>query len=248
MATAAPVMMQPLSPKPPAPAAHAPADPAEVAAVEAVLAGKVLPRLRLGSKALASILKDPEDTKQVFILFLVLHARRVPGFLARFMAEPGGAELMAERPAIDSHGVDFDALRKLPADTLGGAFARHLDDRGLSPDIFQAPPGVPPAIGYLAQRMRQSHDIWHVLTGYDTSVPGELALQAFTFAQTRMPGPALLAVTGALRWWPEERGVFGLVARGYRRGKAARSLLAVRWEDLWAVPLATVRAELGIAA
>ena len=39
-----------------------------------------------------------------------------------------------------------------------------------------------PRAAYLAQRMRQTHDIWHVLTGYATDVAGEVQLQAFTLA------------------------------------------------------------------
>jgi len=216
-------------------------DPNELAAVRAALGGDLVARLRIGGRALRKVLSDPDDTKQVFVLFLTMNARHIPGFLTRFVTEPGGVELMAERPAIDSRSVDFAALGRLPADTLGGAFARHLSSRGLSPDIFKAPPGIPPALAYLGQRMRQSHDIWHVLTGYDTTIDDELALLAFSHGQSGMPGPAVLAVLGGLRWLPRHPGVFRKILDGYRRGKAARSLITARWERMWEEPLAVVR-------
>jgi len=221
-------------------------DATELLAVRAALAGDLLARLKLGARALRKILADPDDTRQVFTLFLVTNVRHIPAFLARFVAEPGGVELLYERPAIDSRSVDFEALGRLPADTLGGAFARHLSSRGLSPDIFKAPPGVPPSIAYLAQRMRQSHDIWHVITGYDTKVDDELALLAFSHGQSKMPGPALLAAVGALRFALQHPGVIGKVIDGFRRGKAARSMITARWEDLWTTPLSEVRERFAI--
>ncbi|MCC6620877.1 MAG: hypothetical protein IT385_06460 [Deltaproteobacteria bacterium] len=222
------------------------ADPDELAAVRAALGGDLGARLRIGARALRKILADPNDTKQVFTLFLTMNARHIPRFLTRFVTEPGGVELLAERPAIDSRTVDFAALARLSEDTLGGAFARHLSSRGLSPDIFRAPPGIPPALAYLGQRMRQSHDIWHVLAGYDTTVDDELALLAFSYGQSGMPGPAVLAVLGGLRWLPRHPGVFRKILDGYRRGKAARSLITARWEAMWHEPLAAVRERFGI--
>jgi len=221
-------------------------DPTELAAVRAALDGKLLARLKLGARALRGILRHPDDTRQVFTLFLVMNAKHIPGFLARFIAEPGAVALLHEQPALDSRSVDFAALARLPADTLGGAYARHLSTRGLSPDIFKAPPGVPPTIAYLAQRLRQSHDVWHVITGYDTSVDDELALLAFSYQQSKMPGPALLATVGAVRFSLQYPGVIAKVRDGFRRGKAARSLIAVRWEDLWTTPLAEVRERFAI--
>lgn len=230
----------------PDPAADVAADPQELAAVQAMMRGDLWPRLRLGSRALRAILKDPEDTRQVFTLFLVTNAPHIPRFLTRWVSEPDGVALLHERPAIDSRSVDFEALGRLPPDTLGGAFARHLSERGLSPDVFHAPPGVPPTLAFLGQRVRQSHDIWHVLTGYDTSVDDELALLAFSHGQSRMPGPALLAAVGAVRFFPRYPKVFAKVLDGYRRGQAARSMLTVRWEDLWSTPLAELRERFAI--
>jgi ubiquinone biosynthesis protein Coq4 len=36
------------------------------------------------------------------------------------------------------------------------------------------------------------------------------------------------------------------IARGWAMGKRARQLLGVRWADLWELPLAEVRARLGV--
>jgi ubiquinone biosynthesis protein COQ4 len=230
------------SPAGDAPPTDASVDQQELAAVQAMLAGKLVPRLELGLRALYNILRDPTETRHVFTLFLVTNARHIPGFIAHFSDDPEGARLLEDRSAIDSRSVDFDALGRLPEDTLGGAFARHMARNGLSPDIFHAPPGLPDPFAYIGQRVRQTHDIWHVVAGYDTTIDDELALLAFYHAQSKMPGPALLAVAGAIRFFPKHPGVFRKVLNGYRRGKAARRLVTVRWEEMWELPLSEVRA------
>ncbi len=219
----------------------------ESEAARAALEGSLWARLRIAHRALRRLLANVDDTRQVLVLSIALNAKSLPRLLARFIAEDDGLALMSERPAIDSSMVDFDWLRALPETTLGGAYVRFLDKNGLDPDLFQSPPGLPPAIAYLAQRFRQSHDLWHVLTGYSPEVAGELPLLAFSYAQTEMPSFRLLAIVGSIRYAFHARGMFRKVIEGYRRGKRAKFLGAVRWEHLWERPLAEVRADLGIA-
>jgi ubiquinone biosynthesis protein COQ4 len=177
---------------------------------------------------------------------MVANSGSFPQYLLRIMASEEGDRLLREQPSIDRAHVDWDALRALPADTLGGAYARYLDDNGLDPDLFQAPPGLPPIIAYIAKRTRQTHDIWHVLTGYRPDVAGEVALQAFTYAQTRMPSAGLIAFFGSLRFATQAPGTMLMSLDGLRRGRRAAFLTTVRWEDHWTEKLDDVRAKLGI--
>ncbi len=218
----------------------------EAEAVRVALTGRRLDRLRIATQALGRLLRDPEDTTQVFILYVALNAETFPEVLSLFLAQPEGPELMRHKPAIDSSSVDLGALATLPPATLGASFARHMHTNGLSPDVFQRPPGAPPDIAYLAQRLRQSHDLWHVVTGYGTNVVDELALQAFTYAQIRAPGPLVLSVAGALRWGATNPRVLARVHEGYRRGKKARPMLALPWETLWKEDLDALRRHLRI--
>src|SRR5262249_46979818 len=129
--------------------------------------------------------------------------------ISRFFADPAARRLYEERRAIDSHTVDLDALAALPEGTLGHAYAKFLRSRGLTPEVFDgSPAGVTdPRLSYLMQRMRQTHDLWHVVTGCETDPAGEIALQAFTFAQIRAPGNALLVLAGVLRGAREKPGI-----------------------------------------
>jgi ubiquinone biosynthesis protein COQ4 len=216
----------------------------EAEAIRIAMTGSFFDRLKVGGRAMVELLRDPDKTAQVFIMGIVLNAPLVPRLLMRFAAEPGGNELCAEAPTIDSTTVDFARLRSLPETTLGGAYARYLDSHRLDPDLFQAPPGLPPLVAFIAQRIRQTHDIWHVLTGYAPDVRGELALQGFTFAQLKMPSSFLIAAIGTMVRAPgEAKNVWD----GYRRGRDAVFLPVVRFESHWDDELDLLRARLGIA-
>ena len=52
---------------------------------------------------------------------------------------------------------------------------------------------------YILLRLRQTHDIWHLITGFGTDVAGELGLKAFELAQTRRPMALVLLTFGLLK-------------------------------------------------
>ena len=199
--------------------------------------------------ALRKVLANPDDTAQVLVFTSLINTgRSVSARLERFFADPAARKLYDEQRTIDSRTVDLDALAALPEGTLGHAYAKFLRSRGLSPEIFDgAPRGVAnPRLSYVMQRMRQTHDLWHVVTGCETDPAGEIALQAFTFAQIRAPGNALLVAAGVLRGAREKPGLLRDVVTLYRAGARARRLPSFAWEDHWATPVSEVRAMLGL--
>lgn len=212
-------------------------------AVAIALGGSPTQRVRVGAGAIRRLLADPDDTVQVFIMGLVLNAPYFPRLFTKIATDPAGARLMEEKPSIDGRSVDWSRLRALPASTLGGAYTRYLDDNHLDPDLFHAPPGLPEPARFVAQRIRQTHDIWHVLTGYAPDVPGELALQGFTFAQLHMPSSLLLSTLGTAARAPRAARA---VLDGYRRGRDAKFLPVIRFEDFWERDLDEVRRDLGV--
>jgi ubiquinone biosynthesis protein COQ4 len=140
---------------------------------------------------------------------------------------------------------DLEALGALPADTLGGALARHMKAAGLGQDFYEhARPRN--RMQFLRLRMRQTHDIWHVLTGLGTDVFEEVAIQGFVAGQYASATSAILAAGAFLksvfrgRFDELEKYVDGF-CEGYIAGKRAEPLLAVRWEELWDEKVETLR-------
>jgi ubiquinone biosynthesis protein COQ4 len=96
--------------------------------------------------------------------------------------------------------------------------------------------------------VRDTHDIWHVLSGYHRDGLGEACLVAFSFAQTRGLGWATIALGAgfkALRQghWSAARAI----RQGYRRGKAAKWLPGEDAVRLMSEPLDAARRRLNIA-
>jgi len=200
-------------------------------------------------QALGRIVANPEATDQVLVFSAYANAGSMHRRLHRFFDHPAGQKLYREQRAIDSHTVDLDALAALPAGTLGHAYAHFLRSRGLTPDVFDGPPAdiSDPRAAYVVQRTRQTHDLWHVVTGHDTNPAGEIALQAFTFGQLRAPSTLILSTVGTLKGLREKPGLPLDVLAAFRAGKAARPLIAFPWEDHWSTPLVEVRTLLGLA-
>jgi ubiquinone biosynthesis protein COQ4 len=199
--------------------------------------------------ALARVMRDPRQTDQVLVFTMHANAGSLPDRIDRFFEDPSGRRLYDEQRAIDTRSIDLTALGQLPHGTLGRAYADFLRERNLSPDVFEAPEGFrDPRMTYVLQRLRQTHDLWHVVTGYETDAPSEVALQAFTFGQLRAPSSLLLAIAGTLRALRGKPTAALHTIRGFFVGARAEKLAAFPWEDHWSTPLAEVRAMLGLPA
>jgi ubiquinone biosynthesis protein COQ4 len=201
-------------------------------------------RLRRAFAALARVAANPDETDQVLVFSSHINAGTTRQRIGMFMSDPDGRTLFRERRAIDSN-TDLDALAALPAGTLGHAYASFLRARGLTPEVFDGlpPEYSDPRIAYIIQRLRQTHDLWHVVTGYDTNPRGEVALQAFTFGQLRVPSSLILTLVGTVKGFTP---MVSEVLAAYRAGTAAERLATFLWEDHWATPLDEVREMLAI--
>lgn len=166
-------------------------------------------------------------------------------------ADPEARALLATRPRLATDEVDFDALMALPADTLGGVYARHLARFSLDPDLLADPAGHwsgagydDPIAAYLHERYRQTHDLWHALTGLGIAGHEEVLLHCFTWGQLRLPYSALIVSFGTLKHVLLERRLHTLthgLADAFRAGREAAPLLLVHWERRWEEPLAKIR-------
>src|SRR5207237_6002766 len=121
--------------------------------------------------------------------------------LEQLAASADGQRILAERPELSSQHVDFEALRALPEDTLGGAYVRHLDGNGITADYQAAATRHvdDPDMAYLMRRFRQTHDVWHALLGIGITGHEEVLIHWFSFGQLRLPVSAMIMVLGSLK-------------------------------------------------
>lgn len=176
--------------------------------------------------------------------------------LGEYLYKLGLLEANLKKVSSDSHDlqvikdrrmlrtVSLQDLQKLPEQTLGRVYADHMIRLNLDPNFFKMFHINDDSI-FVLMRLRQTHDLWHVMTGFDTSVSGELGLQAFMMAQVHSPmGPLLIGgrlAMSALRNPQEARSILSQVARGWTMGEKAKPLFGIDWEKNWATPLKDLR-------
>jgi ubiquinone biosynthesis protein Coq4 len=202
-------------------------------------------------QAFLTLVKDPSRTEKIFELSQIglesPDQRAAQAVEKHVMSQPGFAALYEERylPAFP----DLEELALMPAGTLGRRFYEHMNANHLSLDFFPVI-RVDSAIKYISMRMRQTHDIWHVVCGYDTSVEGELGLQAFMLAQVPSALSASLLSAGLLHFVKNSPGglpsLMNTISEGYLVGKKAAFLPSQKWEQLWNQPVETIRRDLKI--
>ena len=146
--------------------------------------------------------------------------------------------------------IDLAALRTLPAGTLGRVFAEHLIDNNLDPASIPVPSFPAGDVRYVKTHLRETHDLWHMATGFNTDVAGEIGLQAFYLAQLPSRLSAVLISMAFLHLATKNIGardaIMTEVMRGWALGKRAKPFFGFAWAEHWATPLAEVRKLLGV--
>jgi len=203
-------------------------------------------------RAMVALTKNPDDTSQVFSIIESLSGHAPARMLRGFRDDAHGRRLLAERPSIVPILADRDALRRMPKGSLAHTYLAFVESEGITADgLVQASEdglsGVRAEgsdLDYIGDRMRDTHDLWHALTGYKGDLIGEASLLGFTLSQTANPGIALIVLTGILRI--RQIDAIGMIAGGIRRGARARWLPALDWESLLPLPIETVRSLLDV--
>ena len=197
-------------------------------------------------QAVVRVLGDSTKTHEIHRVEEITGRPAYRRLLEALSETPEGRRLLTERPELSSDHVDYDMLRRLPADTLGGAYARHLDTNKLSADYQAAATRHvdDPDMAYLMRRFRQTHDVWHALLGIGITGHEEVLTHWFSFGQLRLPVSALIMVFGTMKHFVFEKRWGALrhsALEAYRSGRDAEQLLGVIWEDQWDEQLDVVR-------
>jgi len=202
---------------------------------------------------LAVLIDDPEDLGHGFDL--LTRSYTTPA------ADAARAALRADaaiRPLLEERYWGAwpppETLQAMPKGSLGCCYAAWFSAAGGQPlpdPLLES--GISGDDRWLHQRLRHTHDLWHVVSGCPPTTAGEAALSAINVIQLRWPGSAMLLGADLLHRClvgPTSQGpdVGEAVAYGLEFGRVCAPLLAQRWEEGWEWPLAHWRERLGITA
>ena len=207
-------------------------------------------------KALGRLLADKEDTSQVFEIFRALGGGAGSKGYARLLTTAEGGRIAYERVELAERFMDRAWLESLPAGSVGAAYAEFTSRENISADglIAESRRGVEDVpfdprhpFFWFGRRIRDVHDIWHVLTGYGRDGLGELCLVSFSYPQTKSLGWALIAFGGYTRAKGKGgRPYRAAIREAWGRGRKADWLLGEDYVRLMSEPLESARARLGL--
>jgi ubiquinone biosynthesis protein COQ4 len=204
------------------------------------------------------LIADKEDTEQVFHIIAALRGRKFRQIASKFWHSDKGQRILASNQRLIDVLDDHDSIKKLPAGTVGRAYVDFMEREGLSAAGLEAEyakftdAGVryEDGIDRYGDRLRDTHDMLHVLTGYGRDALGEQCVLAFTYAQNRNLGVGFIAYAGGFelkRRVARSAPIMKAVHEGYRIGNAAKNIVHEDIVELLKEPLADARKRLGIA-
>lgn len=204
------------------------------------------------------LIADKEDTAQVFHIIEALNGNSTRKDFLRFMKTANGEALLKRATFLPDLLDNHAPLKALPKGTLGRTYVDFMEREGLSAhglvEESQAQrkhhEQFDDDLHWYVNRLRDTHDMYHVLTGYGRDALGEDALLGYTHSQHGGLGVNFIAFMGnrqIAKEAPPEARVRDVLAEGRRNGKQAKRIVDQDIEALLDQPIDEVRERLNIA-
>ncbi len=204
-----------------------------------------------------ALVANKEDTREVFHIFEALPFKGLRDAAESFFASPEGQAVRAAEPFLPPILDDHAALRIMPAGSLAHAYCDFMEAEGLTAQglvdefasFMEGRPHYEDQFEWYLDRLRDTHDLLHVLTGFGRDSLGEQCVLAFTYSQQPSPAHLFIAYAGAREIKSKVKSaapVYGAVREGQRLGKACPRLIEMSVRELLPLPLEEVRVRLNI--
>jgi len=228
------------------------------ALLERTAPGPIRRDWRGGLRALWRFMTTPSDLENSFEAMFALAGPTMQREFDHFGRHPVGAAMLAESPRRDLNErlSDRETLAAMPAGSFAEAYLRYLGGEEMgSADYFLEAAGLDEKarrfgwnddLLWFVRRMANSHDLFHIVAGYDRDVTGEAGVIAYTAGQIpllplRLLAPFFLALK------PSQPVVWTrYLLAAYRHGRATPSLACVDYEALLSLPLDEARRVIGV--
>ncbi|MBD2841950.1 Coq4 family protein [Erythrobacter rubeus] len=183
----------------------------------------------------SKLVEDKEDTEQVFHIIEATKGKRSHKQAADFIQSDEGRRFLRGEVDIPAMLDDHARWSDLPENSVAQNYIRFMKREGLSAAGLVAeshkwaPPGNLPndLTQWYFDRLRDTHDLFHVLTGYGRDALGEASLLGFSYSQNKNAGVLFIAYAGARQIKKVTRSaapLFSSVREGQRLAKAAAKI------------------------
>ena len=227
--------------------------------IKALLARQRVEPLRAW-RAMRELLKNPDDTTQVFHIIEALKGDSLSVAVRRLRSTEQGREMLQIKPNIVGFLNNREWLLSLPDGSIGQIYYDFVHGENLSAEGLIASSetssrseiyrGLSEDEIWLADRLRDIHDLQHVMTGYGRDPVGELSLLSFMTTQTPNRGIRFIVKIGQWKYRREvpQLDIRALIKEGADIARNAVWMAEINWEERLTQPLEVVRAELGFTA
>ncbi|NBW74990.1 MAG: hypothetical protein EBR34_04245 [Sphingomonadaceae bacterium] len=203
------------------------------------------------------LVKDKENTAEVAKIFEALPWRGVYDAAKAFLSTERGQRIRASEPSLVTILDDHAGLRRLPEGSVAHAYCDFMEREGLSAQgLVDELDRYRPAdmyfndqVDWYFRRMRDTHDLMHILTGYGRDALGEQCVLAFTYSQQPALAHLFLGYAGAFEISKRATvkvPVFKAVREGQKLGRSCPRLVEMPIREILAMPLEDARKMLGI--
>lgn len=203
------------------------------------------------------LIKDKENTAEVAPIFEALPWRGIYDAAQAFLATEEGQRVRATEPSLVAILDDHGALRAMPRGSVAHAYCDFMEREGLSAqglvdelDKYRRPDQYfDDQIDWYLQRVRDTHDLLHILSGFGRDALGEQCVLAFTYGQQPALANLFLGYAGALEILKRSSvkpPILRAVREAQKLGTACPRIIEMPIRDLLAMPLEDARAMLNI--
>ncbi len=204
------------------------------------------------------LLNDKEDTEQVFHIMEALNGNNMYRKVCEYSKSDLGRSMMERRRYLPEILDDHETLKKLPENTVGQAYVTFMEREGLSAaglveeseKWWVHHEKFDDDIDFLGCRFRDTHDLYHVLTGYGRDELGEISVLGFSHAHNGGFGNLFISYVGA---WdlsksaPKPKLIKASLREARRHGRVANALVTEDIVALLAEPLEAARKRMNIS-
>lgn len=150
--------------------------------------------------------------------------------------------------------IELATLAKQPAGSIGAEFHQLIVDNKFDLEVLDRSEigitALPHPLDYLNTRILQSHDLWHITAGYETTSLHEIALSAFQMAQFghNYSAQFLSTVAAASAMSPAAgyKIMMDTVTTAWVHGRETYPMMLIPWEAVWHKSADEIRADFDI--
>ena len=194
------------------------------------------------------------DTQNVFdIEDLLINGPHMKNCLQVVLSHPASAQLLEER--YTGPELNLETLLQCPKGSLGWTYAKVLSAMKYDPQFYRKRE-INSDVDYIVQRVRKTHDLHHILTGFSFDDCGEFGVISVSIGQIQYPAYQLLCLLGSFLSFatnaPSKGNEaplaynFDLITQGICIARQAKPLFPIKFEEGFDRPIEEWRAELNI--